>query len=96
VSGRLFGGGRARFLPGFYEDEGFSRFLLERLAREPVPIVLAEDEPYYAAYPLLAPYLRENYVEQGRMDVDGGRTLRVLERRGRQPCRWADKMSESR
>jgi hypothetical protein len=82
LSGRLFGGGRATFLPGFYEDERYSRFLMDRLGRESVPIVLAEDEPYYAAYPLLAPYLRDVYVEQGRVEVDGGRTLRVLTKRG--------------
>ncbi|HEV8393928.1 MAG TPA: hypothetical protein VGQ37_06620 [Vicinamibacterales bacterium] len=82
LSGRLFGGGRATFLPGFYEDERYSRFLMARLGRESVPIVLAEDEPYYAAYPLLAPYLRDVYVEQGRVEIDGGRTLRVLTKRG--------------
>jgi hypothetical protein len=82
LSGRLFAGGRATFLPGFYEDERYSRFLMSRLASESVPIVLAEDEPYYAAYPLLAPYLRDAYVEQGHVEIDGSRRLRVLARRG--------------
>lgn len=83
LSGRLFAGGRPSFLPGFFEEERHSRFLLEKLRRESVPIVLAEDEPYYAAYPLLAPYLRDTYQEQGRIEIDGGRTLRVLARRDR-------------
>jgi hypothetical protein len=82
LSGRLFAGGRATFLPGFYEDERYSSFLMARLRRESVPIVLAEDEPYYAAYPLLGPYLREAYVERGRVEIDGGRSLRVLARQG--------------
>jgi hypothetical protein len=82
LSGRLFGGGRASFMPGFFEEERYSRFMMDRLIRESVPIVLAEDEPYYAAYPLLAPYLRDAYVERGRVEIDGGRTLRVLTKRG--------------
>jgi hypothetical protein len=82
LSGRLFAGGRPTFMPGFFEDERHSRFLMAKLRRESVPIVLAEDEPYYAAYPLLAAYLRDAYVEQGRVEVDGGRMLRVLARRG--------------
>jgi hypothetical protein len=82
LSGRLFAGGRATFLPGFYEDERYSSFLMARLRRESVPVVLAEDEPYYAAYPLLGPYLREAYEERGRVEIDGGRSLRVLARRG--------------
>ena len=83
LSGRLFAGGRASFLPGFFEDERHSRFLMDRLRRESVPIVLAEEEPYYAAYPLLPAYLRAVYVEQGRIEIDGGKQLRVLAKQER-------------
>jgi hypothetical protein len=70
------------FLPPFFAQERFSRFTLDRLGRESVPLVLAEEEPYYAGYPLLADYLRQNYVDAGRIDIDGGRQLRVLARVG--------------
>jgi hypothetical protein len=82
LSERLFAGGRATFLPGFYEDERYSRFLLERLSQESVPIALAEEEPYYAAYPLLPAYLRSVYEDRGTLEIDGGKRLRVLTRRG--------------
>jgi len=78
LSGRLFAGGRASFVPGFYEDERYSRFLLERLRAQSVPLVLAEEEPYYVSFPGLADYLRQTYEERGRIEIDGGKWLRVL------------------
>ena len=83
LSGRRFAAGRPTFMPGFFEGEQYARFVMAKLQHESVPIVLAEDEPYYAKFPLLAPYLRDAYVEEGRIEIDGGRTLRVLARRGR-------------
>ena len=82
LSDRRFGGGRAMFQPGFFDEERYSRYLLDRLGRQSVPLVLAEDEPYYAGFPLLVDYLRQAYTEQGRIEIDGGRRLRVLARRG--------------
>jgi hypothetical protein len=82
LSGRLFGGGRPAFVPGFYEDERHSRFLITRLRTQSVPIILAERESYYEAYPLLAAYLRDAYAEAGQVAIDGDRTLRVLGKRG--------------
>jgi hypothetical protein len=83
LSGRLFGGGRATFVPGFYIEDRYSQFLFARLASQSVPIVLAEEEPYYAGYSRLGEYLRDTYEERGRVEIDGGRFLRVLARRGR-------------
>jgi len=43
-----------------------------------VPLVLAEEEPYYVSFPGLADYLRQTYEERGRIEIDGGKWLRVL------------------
>jgi hypothetical protein len=80
---RRFAGGRATFVPGFYMDERYSLNAVARLEAESAPIALAEPEPYYAAFPLLADYLRSRYEDAGTLTVDGGRSLRVLAQRAR-------------
>ena len=82
LSGRRFAGGLPMFRPGFFDGERESRFLLDRLARQSVPLVLAEEEPYYAGFPRLADYLRQTYTEQGRIEIDGGQQLRILAKVG--------------
>ena len=82
LSGRRFAGGFPMFRPGFFDGERQSRFLLDRLARQSVPLVLAEEEPYYAGFPRLADYLRQSYTEQGRIEIDGGQQLRILAKAG--------------
>lgn len=87
LSERPFAGGRSIFLPGFYEHERYGLYLLDRLARQSVPLILAETEPYYAAFPRLPDHLRSKYVEAGTIPIDGGVQLRILARRG--PSRGA-------
>jgi hypothetical protein len=82
LADRRFAGGRPTVIPGFYEHPRYTRFTLRRLDGESVPLVLAEDEPYYAAFPELVERLRRDYDEGGRVPVDGDRSLRVLVRKG--------------
>ena len=79
LSDRRFAGGRAMFRPGFFDDERDSRFLLDRLARQSVPLVLAEDEPYYAGFPqargLPAADLHRAGADRNRRRTDSLRML---------------------
>lgn len=83
LADRRFAGGRPTVIPGFYENPRYTRMTLRRLESESVPLVLAEPEPYYAAFPELVGYLRRNYDDRASIPVDGERELRVLARRGR-------------
>ncbi len=82
LADRRFAGGRPTVIPGFYEHPLYARFTLRRLDDESVPLVLAEDEPYYAAFPELVERLRRDYAAGGRVPVDGDRSLSVLVRKG--------------
>ena len=65
---RLFAGGRAAFMPGYYAREKYSRDALAWLARESVPIIIAEPDEtseLYERFPLLADYFRSNYDDAG-------------------------------
>ncbi len=79
---RLFAGDRATFVHGFYADERYTRRAIESLARESVPIVLAESSPQYEENPLLANYLRSRYVEAGTV-LANGLPMRVLAQRAK-------------
>jgi hypothetical protein len=80
---RRFAGGRPSVVPGFYNQERYVAFMVRRLELESVPLVLAEAEGYYGEFPALGAYLRDFYMEEGMVPVDGGRSLRLLARRGR-------------
>jgi hypothetical protein len=83
---RLFAGGRAVFVSGYYAREKYSRDALGWLERESVPIIIAEPEEtsaVYRGFPLLAEYIRANYHDVG--SVMSGTPLRVLARRDRVP-----------
>jgi hypothetical protein len=77
---RLFAGGRATFVYGYYLDERYSRETLARLATESVPIALAEPEGVYERTPIIANYLKSTYVDVGSV-MASGRPLRVLVQR---------------
>jgi len=80
-SGRLFAGGRATFVPGFYADPRYSRRAIAWLDIESVPIALVEpyDRPdVYKGFPLVADYLRAHYDDVGTVG-----SWRVLAERGR-------------
>lgn len=82
---RRFAGGRWSFIPGFYVDERYSIFSIQRLEAESVPLALAESEGFYEEFPGLGAYVRNRFAEVGRLTLDGGRELRILADRNR---RW--------
>jgi hypothetical protein len=81
-SERLFAGGRATFVPGFYADAGYEIHAVTRLERESVPLALADVEAETAEFPLVDAYLRTHFVDSGTIEIDGGRRLRLLAHRG--------------
>lgn len=82
---RRFAGGRWSFIPGFYMDERYSTYAIQRLEAERVPLALAEPEGFYEEFPGLATYVRDRFAEVGTLTLDGDRTLRILADRNR---RW--------
>jgi hypothetical protein len=91
LSGRLFAAGRSRIASGEYTSESNQRSAVARWSAEHVPIVLADDTEEYdstypSEFPLIHAYLSANYDEAGRIEIDGGRVLRVMTRRGETPA----------
>ena len=74
-AGRGFAGGRTFFSPGFWASEADQRTVVERLARESVPIVVADVGAYEGGtryhlhfqrgFPIVDEYLRERYAIAG-------------------------------
>jgi hypothetical protein len=87
---RRFAAGQAMFKLSLYTSEAFQRRALDRLARESVPVVIADvEELGYLddLYPLVARHLAERYRDAGAIDVDGRPRLRVLVAADREPTR---------
>jgi hypothetical protein len=89
LSDRLFAGGRATVLPGFYTGSYYDRFTVGRLNLESVPIILTEDadrydDDYPHDFPLLDERLKFGYREAGPLR-DRYHNLRVFVRLGTLP-----------
>jgi hypothetical protein len=79
---RLFAGGRAAFVVGFYADDRYMRETIARLESQSVPIVLGGAEVDYQEFHLLGDYLHARYDHVGEVSSSEG-PLRVFVRRGR-------------
>jgi hypothetical protein len=87
---RLFAGGQAMFKLSLYTSEGFQRRALDRLARESVPVVLADPEELEHLedlYPLVAAHLGRRYLDVGTIEVDDEPRFRVFVDRARRSVR---------
>ncbi len=82
---RRFAGGRVTIVPGFYAEDTYGPVTMARLSARPPLVVLVEDD-YLFEFPRLREWLNREYVEGGVIDVDGGRTLRLLASGRRTPA----------
>jgi hypothetical protein len=89
---RLFAGGRAAFMPGYYGREKYSRDALAWLEHESVPIVIAEPPGISELWTWFAPlteHLRTEYQDVGSVMMSGT-AFRVLARRASVPTGVAE------
>ncbi len=81
-SGRLFGGGMFVYHQGWLSFEDDQRATVERLRRQPVPIIIAEVESlraFEARYGIIHRYIEERYVLAAESTFGGtGSKYRVL------------------
>ena len=84
LADRRFAGGRASVIPGLLTDPAHQQLLVERWARESVPLVLVEPaEEHVYEIPVAYAHLIDHYVDSGPLPVNGGLTLHVYAERGR-------------
>lgn len=90
---RAFAAGEPTFTPGFYTSEADQRRMLQRLARQSVPVVVTEAEGVYQEdlapeFPLVDEYVRTFYEPVGELPGLRERPMRVLVRRQRVGHPW--------
>ena len=89
-AGRRFAGGQTYFAFSFLTTEADQRLVLQRLARQSVPIVLGPfdyDAQIVKNYPLLAQHIATRYHEVGMIDYEGQPWVRVFVENDRPPTR---------
>jgi hypothetical protein len=91
-SDRLFAGGHAWLLPGYYSGDADEVRIIARLKAVSVPIVLTESgsvyaEDYRPVFEQVDRYLEDEYVDAGEIEVWGSRPLHVFVRADRTPTR---------
>jgi len=87
---RLFAGGQSYFAFSFLRTEDDQRLVLQRLAHQSVPIILAAydyDKEILRNYPLLAQHIASRYHQVGVIDYEGEPWVRVFVENGRTPTR---------
>jgi hypothetical protein len=86
---RAFAAGQATVSLAMYTSDDDQRRALDRLARQSVPVVLADardfEEGFVSDYPLLAKYIADRYRQAGTIAIDGEPRLLVFVDRQRQP-----------
>ena len=78
------------FKLSLYTSEAFQRRALARLARESVPVAIAdagEFGEFTALYPFVARHLAEHYREAGSIHVEGEPRIKVFVVSDREPMR---------
>ena len=85
---RLFAGGHASLLAGFFATPAEQELIVARLRSSSVPVVITEREAVYRSdyaptMPLVDAELRRKYEERGDIQLGDGQVLRVLVERGR-------------
>ena len=88
---RLFAAGQPLFELSLYTSDAEQQRALGRLARQSVPIVLAEaddfEDGFTSDYPLVARHLAEHYRDVGIIEVDEEPRIRVFATSDRDPVR---------
>ena len=80
-TGRGFAAGQVTLIPGYYATERHATLMLERLARERVPLVIMDSdtrEEMAAFYPRVVAHVAGRYQEFGRVPVGPGKNLILL------------------
>jgi len=89
-SHRGFAGGHVAMTPGYFVAARHEAGILDRLARESVPIVIMDSETQHEMaihYPRLVAHVMAAYAEAGRVAVGPGKDLILLTDRARSPVR---------
>lgn len=87
---RGFAGGHVAMTPGYFVAARHEAGILDRLAREDVPLVIMDsetDREMAVHYPRLVAHVQDGYQEVGRVPVGPGKELILLAARGRTPVR---------
>jgi len=87
---RGFAGGQVSLTPGYYVTDRHANLMLERLAREDVPLVILDSETereMAQGYPRVAQYVAAAYQPVGEFPISGDKRFIVLAERSRVPVR---------
>jgi hypothetical protein len=86
---RRFAGGQGLFSHGYFRDQAFQRLVLERLARQSVPIVFTDVDyqVFVDDYPIVAQHVSDRYQDFGIIQNHGAPYVRVFVEKGRTPVR---------
>jgi hypothetical protein len=88
-SGRAFAGGQVTLTPGYFVTEADATLMLDRLAREDVPLVILDSdsrEEVDLDYPRVMAYVHQRYQEVGRVPLRGDTQLILLAETSRTPA----------
>jgi len=89
-AGRRFAGGQGSFYSNLLKSDDDQRLVLERLARQSVPIVVSHPDyhdEFAVNYPLVAQHIAARYRDVGVIDYDEKPVLRVFVETARAPVR---------
>jgi hypothetical protein len=86
---RAFAGGQVTLTPGYFDTEADAALMLDRLAREDVPLVILDSdsrEEVSLDYPRVMAYVRDRYRQVGSMPLRGDTRLILLAEASRTPA----------
>jgi hypothetical protein len=89
-TGRGFAAGQVTLTPGYYVTDRHATLMLDRLAREDVPLVIMDSETEREmgqGYPRVSQYVSEAYHRVAEFPISGDKTFIVLGERRRTPVR---------
>jgi len=89
-TGRGFAAGQVSLTPGYYVTDRHATLMLERLAREDVPLVIQDSETereMVQGYPRVAQYVAAAYQPVAEFPISGDKRFIVLAEKRRVPVR---------
>lgn len=88
LANRGFAGGHVAFFSGYYSGAADQRLAVERMRREPVPVVILSDglEQFRAEMPIVAAYVDQRYSKGAEIEVDEVPPLRLYFERASHPA----------